>query len=212
MKIIIKVIWCCCIGLLLVACMEEEERVNCVITYDTLVDARDGKRYAAVSINNQTWMAQNLRYKMEGSLENPSNTAIEYGNLYTYEQAVLACPAGWHLPTDKEWTVLEMALGMSEAEVVKEGWRGKNEGKHLKSRREWIYKKNSSNKVGFRAVPAGRYLGKEYQNFGTQAYFWTASTATEDRVWGRVLNDDKTQIQRLQLSKNTYQSCRCIQD
>ena len=31
----------------------------------------------------------------------------EHGNLYTWEEALAACPEGWRLPTDEDWQNLE---------------------------------------------------------------------------------------------------------
>jgi uncharacterized protein (TIGR02145 family) len=42
-----------------------------------------------------------------------------------------SCPDGWHIPSDGEWKILEMALGMTAVDVNKEGIendRGSNEG------------------------------------------------------------------------------------
>ena len=55
-------------------------------------------------------------------------------NLTTIKPAAVkvqgSCPNGWHIPSDGEWKVLEMALGMTAVDVNKEGIendRGKKE-------------------------------------------------------------------------------------
>jgi uncharacterized protein (TIGR02145 family) len=48
----------------------------------------------------------------------------EYGRLYNWyavDDARGLCPTGWHVPTDVEWMVLEMELGMSESEANSTG-------------------------------------------------------------------------------------------
>ena len=47
-------------------------------------------------------------------------TLADYGRLYNWyavDDARSLCPSGWHVPTDGEYMILEMALGMSESEA-----------------------------------------------------------------------------------------------
>ena len=51
----------------------------------------------------------------------------EYGRLYngyviTDERNV--CPSGWKVPSDEDWMILEVELGMSEGDANSSGWRG----------------------------------------------------------------------------------------
>ena len=79
----------------------------------SFVDSRDGKVYKTVKIGTQTWMAQNLNYTMvNSSCYNDSNVNCKtYGRLYTWAAAKTACPKGWHLPSDTEWSILETYSG-----------------------------------------------------------------------------------------------------
>jgi uncharacterized protein (TIGR02145 family) len=74
----------------------------------TFTDKRDGKVYKIVEINGQTWFAENLNYAAEGSkcYEDKAGNCEKYGRLYDWNTAMKACPAGWHLATDAEWTAL----------------------------------------------------------------------------------------------------------
>jgi uncharacterized protein (TIGR02145 family) len=68
------------------------------------------------------------------------------------------CPDGWHLPADAEWKVLEMFLGMSQADADKYDWRGSDEGGQLKELgfTDWsVPNTGASNSSGFTAVPGG---------------------------------------------------------
>jgi uncharacterized protein (TIGR02145 family) len=83
----------------------------------------DGNRYRIVKLGSQVWLAENLRAEHSPTGDrlasfalddDPGNIAI-YGRLYPWTSAQRTCPAGWHLPSDQEWTALEGFLGESAA-------------------------------------------------------------------------------------------------
>ena len=123
-------------------------------------DLRDDKLYKTINIGNQIWMVENLNVDKfrngdpiphcktieewteagyEGKpawcyYENNTEKGNIYGKLYNWyavNDPRRLEPAGWHVPTDEEWKVLEMVLGMSRAEVDGFGPRGTNEGSKL---------------------------------------------------------------------------------
>ena len=68
--------------------------------------------------------------------ENNTSLKDTYGALYTWPAAMKGavnsgvqgvCPDGWHMPSEAEWKVLEMTLGMSQSDVESIGWRGTDE-------------------------------------------------------------------------------------
>ena len=111
--------------------MEEPDILN-----NGFTDARDGTHYDAVKIGNQVWMAENLKYlpSVVGPATGSETAAYyyvydydgtdvmaakatanytTYGVLYNWPAAMNACPTGWHLPSDAEWTELTDYLGGS---------------------------------------------------------------------------------------------------
>ena len=83
-------------------------------------DTRDGHIYKMVTIGTQTWMAENLVYKAYGrSPVMPNNVINLFGYRYNWEEAKLACPPGWHLPSEAEWTQLTDFLGGKKLAGIK---------------------------------------------------------------------------------------------
>ena len=77
-----------------------------------------------------------LNYQIEDKswcYDNLDRNCDKYGRLYIYEAALEACPDGWHLPSDEEWKMLEMEIGMSRTEADKRAMiRGTIQGGRLK--------------------------------------------------------------------------------
>jgi len=130
-----------------------------------LVDARDGKTYREVAIGEQIWMAENLNYADEAGEElgvcydNDPENCEKYGRLYSWHEALEACPVGWRLPTSDDWTELLEFIGGSGLA-----------GKKLKSTTGWwkgSYDANGTDDFGFSALPATFR--------GTNAVFWSAT-------------------------------------
>ena len=84
--------------------------LNSQMEYGCYVDARDNQPYKTITIGEQTWIAENMNYKTANSLCYTDSTLGEvcdiYGQLYTWEDAQNACPAGYHLPDNSEWNTL----------------------------------------------------------------------------------------------------------
>jgi len=189
----------------------------------TVKDA-DGNVYHTVKIGNQVWTVENLRTTRynDGSAiphvmdsvkwatittsgycfydNTPNVDSIkEYGALYNWyavNTKKLAL-AGWHVPTDKEWTILEKYL-------IANGynWDGTNVGnkiaKSLAAKTGWAESTNEgavgtdltkNNESGFSALPGGsRYRYGDFLNIGSHGRWWSATELDASRAYNRRLS------------------------
>ena len=165
-------------------------------------DPRDGKFYKTVKIGGQVWMAENLSYAAEGSkcYNNEEANGAKYGRLYDWETAKKACPAGWHLPSDEEWTALENAVGDSS-----------RDRKTLKSTSGWNNDCNGTDDYGFSALPGGYgSSGGGFDGAGDSGYWWR----TDGGVYTLHRNYYYSAMDVLRRPdfKTDLYSVRCLQD
>ena len=188
----------------------EARAIRCLKTNDEkksiekITDSRDGNTYRIVTIEKQIWMAENLRYKSEGSLcqNDNSHHCEKYGRLYSWNAAMEACPTGWHLPSESEFETLFLNVGGFRREEELKNVIGIGDeslftliywddvGYALKSTSGWTPYGNidssGTDVVGFTALPAGMSnLYTESTNLegvGEKAFFWSSSKKGKDDV------------------------------
>ncbi|MDD3741580.1 MAG: FISUMP domain-containing protein [Bacteroidales bacterium] len=144
----------------------------CSLSQETgsYTDSRDGKVYKTVKIGSQTWMAENLAYKVDSgcwAYNNDLNNVEIYGYLYDFEAAKKACPTGWHLPSNDEWTTLEDYLG-----------GGNIAGEKLIKcdTTKWVWCVGLfDDQYKFSALPGGAYVLDEFEGLGLECLFWTTT-------------------------------------
>jgi uncharacterized protein (TIGR02145 family) len=175
----------------------------------TFVDSRDGKSYKKVTIDRQTFMAENLNYQTGNSkcYGNDASNCAKYGRLYNWSMAKKACPAGWHLPSDAEWTTLTDYVGGSSTAGTKlkatSGWYNSN----------GVPMGNGTDDYEFSTLPGG--YGGAYGNFdnvGSNGYWWSATERGADNAWYRSMYDDREYVYRDDRNKLGLFSVRCVQD
>ncbi len=130
---------------------------------------------------------------------------IHFGTLYNYPAAEIACPAGWHIPTDAEWLqLINYAGGQNVA-----GGKLKETGNSFWQEPNY----NATNEYGFSARPGGWFLNGTYYFDGVYADFWSAATPNTSEVWMMVLKNDLESIYyRTETDKHCGVSIRCIKD
>lgn len=150
-------------------------------TATSVKDNRDQKTYKLVTISGQTWFAENLNYDMEGSSSCAKDSCGKFGRLYTGPAAKIACPQGYHLPTDAEWRTLEHNLGMSDEDTALVGWyaRGVKEG------------------IGMSLAKGGN-SGFNALLFGDETYFWASDSRKDywQYQYMRILQPNDSSVYR----------------
>ena len=195
-----------------------------------------------ITIGTQTWMAQNLaflpfvctsrsesetepRYYVYGyegiNLDEAKATDnySTYGVLYNWAAAQTACPQGWHLPTDAEWTILTEYL--TNNGYGYEG-SGNDIGKSMASKTGWNAWSTqgtvgndltSNNRSGFSALPAGsRGEAEGFYDLGDYALFWSGTPNFSSEGWLRCLTNFYGTVSRFAKHKTHGLSVRCLKD
>jgi len=160
----------------------------------TFTDGRDGKIYKTVMLGTQTWMAENLAYKADygcWAYDNDETKVKTYGYLYNWETSKNICPAGWHLPSDKEWQTLVNYFGGEKVAGEK-------------------FINN-----GFSVLPGGFRNGFGiYSGISTHGMWWSSSwlTPTNLNAWYQLLTFENNKIEHRTLGKISGFSVRCVKD
>jgi uncharacterized protein (TIGR02145 family) len=219
-------------------------------TLEGVTDA-DGNVYNMVTIGTQVWMAENLRTTRYSNGDpigttqpvslniteedlpkyhwpaggNESNVAL-YGRLYTWHvvnDSRNVCPAGWHVPTEAEFTTMENFLiaggfnfdntntgnKIAKALASASGWAGSTSAGSV-GNNDFSEKRNAT---GFTALPAGiRYSSGNFDYIGIYAYWRSAGDVDETSAWSHYLFYDSSSSQRIVFGKKAGFSIRCVKD
>ncbi len=202
------------VALVLTGCKKDETPSDDV--YGTMTD-RDGNTYKTVTIGTQTWMSENLRVTQyrngdpipdvtggaawialttgaSCTYANTTDNALiaSYGRLYNWfavSDSRNIAPAGWHVPTDAELTILATFLGgdltaggkMKETGTVH--WVTPNTG--------------ATNESGFTALPSGARSDMDgtFNFLGQYGFYWSSTQYDAITAWHHGLDFNNTQFQ-----------------
>lgn len=198
-----------------------------------------GYDYATVQIGEQCWFAENLRTEqyqngdsIPGDLSSSQWTNTEsgaqavyaddegnldlYGRLYNgYAMADVRalCPTNWHVPSDTDWGVLELELGLDEGELLLIGERGDDQGTQLKASTSDTLSWDGTNTSGFSAVANGyRHNHGYYQHLNFNSHYWSQTASEEGVFYIRGLQNSVGGIYRLTRVTNSGYTVRCVAD
>jgi uncharacterized protein (TIGR02145 family) len=145
-----------------------------------------------------------------------------YGVLYNWPAALNACPVGWHLPSDAEWTDLEEYLivnGYNYDSTL----TGNKIAKALASTYDWE-QFNSEGAIGdenikqnnrscFSALPGGLYgIGMDFSRSKSSGYWWSINLTDQDEPLKRRLRSYDNYFSKSESDKDSGLSVRCIKD
>ncbi|MBQ5458670.1 MAG: hypothetical protein IIT61_08130, partial [Bacteroidales bacterium] len=198
------------------------------------IDNRDGNIYSFVTIGDQTWLAENLRYAGNIQLGTEISETVPYlyypdgneynvstyGYLYNWPAAMNGeessyeipsgvqgiCPEGWHLPSEQEWVQLDDYLGRNNTGSMLAGYAD-----------SWFYGSLKQSEyfgaTGFNALPAGVYSGTSIE-FGHITRFWTTTTSVNnsDLIYHKDIISTYTTLYSDLNSKDFGNSVRCVRN
>jgi uncharacterized protein (TIGR02145 family) len=172
----------------------------------SFTDNRDNEKYSYVTIGTQTWMAENLNYNVSGGkcYDNVSTNCNKYGRLYDWATARTACPIGWHIPNDTEWTTLINYVGGEETAGTK-----------LKANSGWL-SGNGTNNYNFSALPGGSGNSDgSFSSIGNVGRWWTATEVAFSNTNAYTIDMigyAMEKVTRNYEDKTILRSVRCVKD
>jgi len=204
----------------------------------TFTDKRDGKTYKEVTIGEQRWMAENLRYEADGSVcfnengsfwgnKDPAQNCETYGRLYDWNTAMNGelssnaapsgvegvCPVGWHIPSDAEWAELIDYVGINAGIKLRaRSWRDTSPGAG-----EGTPTPDGTDKYRFSALPGGAGDYHEGQtsfiHLGWNGFWWSSTENHSNEAWMREIMGSQNEVRKGYMDKHQwFLSVRCVHD
>jgi len=184
------------------------------------------------SSTSSPWATSGARTDYTGATGIPSGQTYvsTYGYLYNWyavNDLRKLCPAGWHVPTDAEWTIMIQTLDPSQLVtnvnvLTFAGAQSGSAGRVMKSTVTnssigsglgWDPGSPGTNTSDFSALPSGfrNYVGS-FSSIRIYAYFWSATELATSYAWYRSLNSSTGNVYRNGDNKEFGASVRCLRD
>jgi uncharacterized protein (TIGR02145 family) len=190
---------------------------------------QDGNIYRTVTIGTQVWMVEDLKttkYRNGDPIPNVTGNSDwaaltsgaycwynndiankpTYGALYNWyaaNDARYLAPAGWHVPSDAEWTTLVTYLGGTSIaggklkEMGLAHWLSPNIG--------------ATNSSGFTSVPSGYRDSSGFNQLKGNAHYWCNALGGQSE-WYYFIFNSQTTCNRFSFYKENGYSVRCVKD
>jgi uncharacterized protein (TIGR02145 family) len=214
------------------------------LSFNSKLGDVDGNSYNIVVIGSQIWMAEDLKttkFNDNTSILNitdngawagdsvaktpaycwynndPGTYKPTYGALYNWyaPNTGKLCPAGWHTPSDAEFSTLEATLGMTLSQInLTYAWRGTDQGTQMKNTTGWINNGNGTNSSGFTALAGGYRYGADgsFNDLGDITYWWSTTEELTNTAWYRRLDGNQTSVYKAATHKWGGKFVRCIKN
>ena len=205
----------------------KEDLFNPDLTYGTMTDPRDGKKYKTIGFNGQTWMAENLNFadssivplleghntcyhekesecelmgRMYSRDAAMNSTACRYGSSCSLgaEPIQGICPDGWHVLTYSEAKALIDYVGSSSARKIKSSYG-------------WGSSATGTNEYGLSFVATGSWEAGNYDSRGGFSYTWTYYNGYSGQYYLLIQDGSGVSVSSFS-GKEVYFPVRCIKD
>ncbi|MFN4854882.1 MAG: FISUMP domain-containing protein, partial [Bacteroidota bacterium] len=157
----------------------------------------------AANYNNGTALPMMCWY-----LNDSATYACPYGRLYNWYAVTSSnnvCPAGWHVPSDAEWTTLTTFLG---GQNVAGGTMKSTDTQYWQSPNA-----AADNSSGVSGLPGGtRNFDGTFGIIGLIGYWWSSTESTPDHAWTRTLVYNFGLVSMNFYEKTNGFSVRCLRD
>lgn len=162
------------------------------------IDGRYITTYYSGNLTNEQRQHLGLLYNWAAAMGYTESEALNQTGDYSSRRQGI-CPNGWHLPSDEDWSSLNIASGDFA-------------GSKLKSKRGWYNGGNGVDVYGFSGLPAGYGVGSSVYDVGGMGYFWTSDASESSRANGYVLYFDTWDLHQNGKNKYVTQSVRCLRN
>jgi len=165
----------------------------------TITDSRDGEEYFVKKYGHLWWFTMNLRYDGCGvSYQFSDSTAKLFGRLYSWIDATDgkggeglgggprgACPEGWSVPTEEDWTDFANAVkpaSVKDSLIFADNWDGLapdvSADIRINGNRMWEYSPDNvqNNKWAWNAIPTGKSSNsyKTFEQMLNYGFWWSS--------------------------------------